>query len=65
MIYNVLIDADAKVYVCCNAPEAKTYAEQGCTVFLNGKEVSTDEINESDGVVTVQVASAETTTQGV
>lgn len=65
MIYNVLIDANAKVYVGCNAPEAKTYAEQGYTVFLDGKAVSVDEINESDGVVTVQVTAAETTTQEV
>ena len=44
MLYNVLLEpnADIKAYATCNPKEAKSYAEQGFAVFLDGMQVASE-----------------------
>ena len=64
MLYNVLLEpnADIKAYATCNPKEAKSYAEQGFAVFLDGMQVSPEEINETaDTFIALSDAAKSTT----
>lgn len=67
MLYNVLLEptASIKVYATCNPKEAKSYAEQGFSVFLDGVQVSPGEIDESADTFTVSSEGARSTKQEV
>ena len=67
MLYNVLLEpnADIKAYAACNPKEAKSYAEQGFAVFLNGVQVSPEEIDDTADTFTVSSEGARSTTQEV
>lgn len=67
MLYNVLLEpnADIKAYATCNPKEAKSYAEQGFAVFLDGVQVTPEEIDETADTFTVSSEEAMSTTQEV
>ena len=67
MLYSVLLEptASVKVYAACNPKEAKSYAEQGFAVFLDGMQVASEEINETADTFTVSSEGARSTTQEV
>lgn len=67
MLYNVLLEpnADIKAYASCNPKEAKAYAESGYAVFLDGTQVSPEEIDETANTFTVSFGTVKTTTQEV
>ena len=67
MLYNVLLEpnADIKAYATCNPKEAKSYAEQGFAVFLDGMQVASEEIHETADTFTVSSEGARSTTQEV
>lgn len=59
MLYSVLIESTNNVYITCNPAEAKEYAENGYSVYLNNQQVSADEINENENVHTVFAVTTE------
>ena len=67
MLYSVLLEptASVKVYAACNPKEAKSYAEQGFAVFLNGVQVSPEEIDDTADTFTVSSEGAKSTTREV
>ena len=67
MLYSVLVEpnADIKAYATCNPKEAKSYAEQGFAVFLDGMQLASEEINETADTFTVSSEEAMSTTQEV
>ena len=67
MLYNVLLEpnADIKAYATCNPKEAKSYAEQGFAVLLDGMQVSPEEINETADTFIVQFDATKSTTREI
>ena len=67
MLYSVLVEpnADIKAYATCNPKEAKSYAEQGFAVFLDGMQLASEEINETVDTFTVSSEGARSTKQEV
>lgn len=67
MLYNVLLEpnADIKAYASCNPKEAKSYAEQGFSVFLDGVQVTPEEIDDTADTFTVSSEGARSTKQEV
>lgn len=67
MLYSVLLEPNAsiKAYATCNPKEAKSYAEQGFAVFLDGTQVLPEEIDETADTFTVSSEGAMSTTQEV
>lgn len=67
MLYSVLLEptADIKAYAMCNPKEAKSYAELGFAVFLDGTQVLPEEIDEAADIFTVSAKNARSTIQEV
>ena len=67
MLYSVLVEpnADIKAYATCNPKEAKSYAEQGFAVFLDGMQVASEEINETADTFIAPSDAAKSTTREV
>ena len=67
MLYNVLLEpnAEIKAYATCNPKEAKSYAEQGFAVLLNGVQVSPEEIDETADTFIAPFDATKSTTREV
>ena len=67
MLYNVLLEpnAEIKAYVMCNPKEAKSYDEQGFSVFLDGIQVAPEEIDETADTFIVPFDATKSTTREV